>query len=414
MGQWVDRQSGAVGPAWEALWPSGPVPADGVGVPRRVMAFLRQCVEDRTFPGAVAGVWEDGRWRWRAWVGWACLGPNPIPVTWATVFDLASLTKPLGTAARAVWGHLRGAWDLTRPLAEALPVFAEAIPPRRRLRGTDVLNHRAGFPAWAPLYALSRNRRARWRLLCRWPWTASAEPVYSCLGYQWLGLGWSQAGIDLAGWVRQMTRRWPPEVVLQFRPDRRKRRLIAATEWKRRHEWQLLRDFWKDVASLRAWVRRPLQWREDPRWFPDRFLWGEVHDLNAWTLGGVAGNAGLFGNAEGVARAARWWLAWRRVLAPLESDASSGPWCWGWQLGWPGQLGRPASAWSHTGFTGTMVAIDWRRFRIYVLLTHRVHPEVRPIGMNDVRRRWLYLCEAPAVESGSTGQTSASSLPMKG
>ncbi len=395
---------------WDALWPSGPVPADGVGVPRRVLDFLRQGVEERIFPGAVAGVWADGRWRWRAWVGWACLGFSVrdgawavprVPVTWTTVFDLASLTKPLATAARAVWGHLRGAWDLSRPLAEVLPVFAEAIPPRRSLRWTDVLNHRAGFPAWVPLYALSRNGPGRWRLLCRWPWTASAEPVYSCLGYQWLVLGWERQGIDLAGWLRQRTRRGSAGAVLEFRPDRRRRRRIAATEWKRRHERQMLWDFWKDRASVLAGVRRPSVFREDPRWFPDRFLWGEVHDLNAWTLGGVAGNAGLFGNAEGVVRAARWWLTWRRVLRPLESEASSGPWCWGWQSGWPGGPGRPAFVWSHTGFTGTMVAIDWRRGSIYVLLTNRVHPEVRPVVMNDVRRRWLHLCGASDVASGA-------------
>ena len=380
------------GPAWDVLWPTGPVPADGVGVPRRVLAFLRRGVEERVFPGAVAGVWEAGRWRWRAWVGWACLGPPPVPMTWGTVFDLASLTKPLGTAARAVEGHLQGAWDLTRPLAEALPVFGEAPPPRRDLRWIDVLNHRAGFPAWAPLYALSRNRRERWRLLCRWPGTVWAEPVYSCLGYQWLVLGWEQAGIDLAGWVRRKTRRWPAGAVLQFRPDRRRRRRIAATEWKRRHERQMLRDFWRNGPSVVAGVGRLRVLRENPRWFPDRFLWGEVHDLNAWTLGGVAGNAGLFGNAEGVARAARWWLVWRRLLRPLESVPSEGPWRWGWQSGWPGQPGRPASVWSHTGFTGTMVALDGDRERIYVLLTNRVHPEVRPIEMNDVRRRWLELC----------------------
>jgi CubicO group peptidase (beta-lactamase class C family) len=106
----------------------------------------------------------------------------------------------------------------------------------------------------------------------------------------------------------------------------------------------------------------------------------------------VAGNAGLFGAAADVWELARPWLdparrEWTRDRTPDLSEARG--------LAWQGRRGAGSAvpamsdrAFGHTGFTGTSVWIDPEADRIAVLLTNRVHPEVRPIDFNSVRRRF--------------------------
>jgi CubicO group peptidase (beta-lactamase class C family) len=126
--------------------------------------------------------------------------------------------------------------------------------------------------------------------------------------------------------------------------------------------------------------------------FRDGIVWGDVHDGNAYRRGGVAGNAGLFGAAADVWALARNWLdPGRRELTrdrTTELPEARG-------LAWQGSRGAgsavaamSASAFGHTGFTGTSLWIDPEADRIAILLTNRVHPEVRPIDFNAVRRRF--------------------------
>jgi CubicO group peptidase (beta-lactamase class C family) len=119
---------------------------------------------------------------------------------------------------------------------------------------------------------------------------------------------------------------------------------------------------------------------------------GEVHDGNAFRRGGVAGNAGLFGSARDVWALARQWLLDRPAefsadLTPLEPSARG--------LSWQGSRGAGSAiaemsprSFGHTGFTGTSLWLDPDADRIAVLLTNQVHPAVRPVDFNEVRRRF--------------------------
>jgi CubicO group peptidase (beta-lactamase class C family) len=121
-------------------------------------------------------------------------------------------------------------------------------------------------------------------------------------------------------------------------------------------------------------------------------VWGDVHDGNAFRRGGVAGNAGLFGTAQDVWALARTWLdSPRRELASDRTAALAEA----RGIAWQGRRGAgsavegmPASAFGHTGFTGTSVWVDPESGRIAVLLTNRVHPEARAVDFNAVRRRF--------------------------
>jgi CubicO group peptidase (beta-lactamase class C family) len=130
-------------------------------------------------------------------------------------------------------------------------------------------------------------------------------------------------------------------------------------------------------------------------------LRGEVHDENAAALGGVAAHAGLFGTADAVGMAARWWM---RLLAGSSdagvstatarhfterSSVSDSSRALGWDTMRPtSSCGTrlSASAIGHTGFTGTSLWIDPERNLYVVLLTNRVHPTREGDGIQEVRR----------------------------
>jgi CubicO group peptidase (beta-lactamase class C family) len=113
---------------------------------------------------------------------------------------------------------------------------------------------------------------------------------------------------------------------------------------------------------------------------------GVVHDENARLLGGVAGHAGMFANAQDLARFAAWWVSdddavvparLRRDAAACQAEDAAGRRGYGWTC--PGDVfdilgGRwPPTAVSHTGFTGTSLALDPATGRWLVLLTNAVH-----------------------------------------
>jgi CubicO group peptidase (beta-lactamase class C family) len=126
--------------------------------------------------------------------------------------------------------------------------------------------------------------------------------------------------------------------------------------------------------------------------FRQGVVWGEVHDGNAYRRGGVAGNAGLFGTARDVWALARRWMdpSWSALAADRTPDLPEAR-----GLAWQGSRGAGSAvpamsprAFGHTGFTGTSLWVDPETDRVSVLLTNRVHPEVRDPDFQPVRRRF--------------------------
>ena len=280
-----------------------------------------------------------------------------LPLHRDTLFDCASLTKPLITAALV---RALGA-DLDRPVRfeRGMSPFPLGNPTIRQL-----MEHTGGMPGWCPVYTLAPDPG---NALRRLPSLQHARPgagtEYSCTGYillgRWLELETGHSLPELA--ERHLFRPLGVMARAYFPlPAGFPRERVAATELGNRIE--------RDMSGNRA------PHRASP-------IWGEVHDGNAQFLGGAAGNAGLFATVESVAVLAR--AAW----VDRDGVQTSGNFRMGFKNGGDGTC-FPRGTLGHTGFTGTSVCLHLRkRNKISILLTNRLHRR-KPQDILPLRARF--------------------------
>ena len=359
---------------------------------RTIGAWLAGKVEEDWFPGAAWAVGDAHRLIDEGAVGNATVAPKTIGASPATLYDLASLTKPLSTALLAVRLASEGGLRLEDRVDRFLPEWRPAGD-GAALRLLDLLTHRSGLPAWLPLYARAHDVPGRIEFVARTP---PAHPpllgvTYSCPNYLLAGFAIERAaGVPLDSLFQRLVLGPSGVADLMFRPDPFLRDRIAATETGNAHERSLAGPLADGYNG----------WRRD-------LIWGEVHDHNAWSLGGVAGNAGLFGTARAVWSLARVFLRGGPGLLGDEERALFGhdftpglnqARAVGFQLAsTPGCSAGPLlspRSFGHTGFTGTSLWIDPEAERIAVLLTNRVHPVHRDRDLHPLRREFNALARA--------------------
>jgi len=312
--------------------------------------------------------------------GLAVVRPERIPADRDTIFDLASLTKPIATATALLWLVHEGRVHLDDPVAKHLPAFAERDKQAVAVR--HLLTHSAGLKPWRAYHEalLEKERKTGERLLGT---PAARESIIDRTVRSGLvhepGTAAVYGDLDfivLGALVESVSRQPLDEFCAErvFRP------------------LQMNNTFFVRLGDGAAPLPEPLRRRvaatENCPW-RGRVVWGEVHDPNAWAMGGVAGHAGLFAPADDVMRFAESVLdVWhgRSDALPRETlreftrrqDLPQGS---GWALGWDTPAATGSSAGSHfgatsighLGFTGTSLWIDLEREAIVVMLTNRVH-----------------------------------------
>lgn len=333
-------------------------------------------------PGASAAVaaFHEAGWRRAEAAAGARSGADASAVSVETLYDLASLTKPVlaCTLARAM---RRGALGWDTSLGE---ILSEARGTASEHASVELLlSHRAGLEAHVRLrdsgvapgrwLGLCADRR---RAECGGPLPVDGfAPVYSDLGYILLGAALEALlGCPLAESFRR-------EVITPLGLE-----LGSAAEWSRELGPE---RFLARVAPTEVLAERGGE------------LLGVVHDDNAWDLAGeaVAGHAGLFGTARGVAglgiavldglagRRPSWLLP--EELATLVRVRPGGS----LRAGFDGKapVGSSAGerfgvhAFGHLGFTGTSFWCDPTAQIVVVLLTNRVWPTRENISIRSVR-----------------------------
>jgi CubicO group peptidase (beta-lactamase class C family) len=346
-----------------------------------VRALLREAIAGGVFPAAVVEVGNQNGALWREAFGALTFEPSSARATDETIFDLASLTKPLAMTSVTLQLMATHALSIETPVAMMFPEWSGAERASATVR--DLLEHASGLPPRL-LDAPPATRREFEHDICALPleYAPRTRSMYSDLDFILLGFLAEDRGP--ASLARQLSS------ILE-----RLTTVMANTET----------DFlaFGVPADARGHAAPTIAMPEDVR--RGQTLRGTVHDNYAAALGGVAGHAGLFGTASGVGWLARAILRGRGTdqtvpspftpplieLATRKSAVPGSSRALGWDTMLPtsscGSQLSPA-AFGHVGFTGTSLWIDPGLDRYFVLLTNRVCGGGTSEQMQTVRRRF--------------------------
>jgi CubicO group peptidase (beta-lactamase class C family) len=359
-----------------------------------VSKFLLGRIDAGDFPSAVYVVAENGAQVFADALGDAVVAPEKYHASLDTIYDLASLTKPLVTGllcARLVQAE---ALTIDAPVAKYLPEFNR--PDKQSITIRNLLTHISGLPAWRPLYLLASKKEDALTAIASEPleYKPGERVVYSDLGFIVLGLLLQH--LTNTSLVELAQREIFNPLKLQrtfFNPARAMQTGIAACETGNVYE--------RDMCERDFAARSDRPWRSET-------IWGEVHDGNAYFLGGAAGHAGLFSNAVDTLRIANQFIAEQSELLSPETcelfrlnmtEGLNEARSFAWQLAATKDStagpALPAEAFGHTGFTGTSCWIDAAAQRVFILLTNRTHNRSLPFAnINSVRREFNSLAVA--------------------
>lgn len=359
---------------------------------RVIQTALDRAVTDGVFPGAVLAVRRGDGPVARFHAGHLSTVPSGSLVNTSTIYDLASLTKPLATVTALALLIQQGSLRLEDTVAEHLQECAETSIGSATLR--DLLTHSSGLPGWRPFYerinpegkipsSQDERDRAKQAMLG----TISSEtPVYE-RGTRSL---YSDLGFMLLGMiVERRSRQDLGHFFYDYITIPLDGLQIEFVLLERLDEFLACADRDGGIAPT-----------EIDQWRQGRLLYGEVHDQNAAALGGEAGHAGLFGSADAVLAITGEWLhAYHGRKAILDQgivreftrrQKPEGP--SSWALGWdtpsvPSSSGRcfGVRSFGHLGYTGTSIWIDPERELEVVLLSNRVHPSSKNEAIREFR-----------------------------
>jgi beta-N-acetylhexosaminidase len=340
-------------------------------------SLLLSAVADSASPGVAIAVGRHGKLvRLRAFgrTDWSVDAP---PVTPASLFDMASVTKVTATTTAAMILAEAGRLELDAPVVRYLPWWSAGDPRKEDVTVRQLLLHRGGLPPFVRFFLEVEGREGFQKAIgdLELEYTPGDSTVYSDIGM-----------MTVAFVVEELTGR-------------------SLDEFLARRVWGPLgmedTGFRPDSSLLDRIL--PTEVDESYRF---THVHGVVHDENAYALGGVAGHAGLFSSARDLAVLAQTLLA-GGTAPPCDGDPGGGVPCSGTRPG-PVRIAAPTSvelftrrhdqsasralgwdtpaegssagnylserAFGHTGFTGTSLWVDPGLDLFVVLLTSRTNP----------------------------------------
>jgi uncharacterized protein YbbC (DUF1343 family)/CubicO group peptidase (beta-lactamase class C family) len=344
------------------------VDAENVGIdPTRLAGIddvVARAIDAREIPGAVVLIGRRGGVVFAKAYGQRSLEPEPEPMTVDTIFDLASLTKPIATATAMVVLIERGKVRLSDTLGRLLPKF------NNRGKGgitiEQLLRHRSGLIADNPLDDYAQGAEKAWDNLANLGLAEATGEQFTYSDVNYIILG-------------KIVERLSGKPLCEF----------AASE--------VFEPLGMSATRFGIETGKPEDWQNQSiaptEKYEDAWVTGLVHDPRARALGGRAGHAGLFSTAQDLALYAQMILSGgtgldgRRILSPLGVKLMTSPGNTparqrrglGWDIETPygaprGVLFGPTS-FGHTGFTGTSIWIDPATESFVIILTNRVHPD---------------------------------------
>lgn len=376
---------------------------DQVGMDAARLAVIDELVDEGLQRGEMAGavvlVAYRGRTVYLRAFGHRQSQPVEVPMTTDTVFDLASLTKPIATATSVMKLLADGRIQLDDPLAKHLPEFA--ANGKQDVTIAQLLTHQSGLTADNALRDYQDGPETAWQRIWALPLLAEAGSrfIYSDVGFIVLGeLVHRVSGAPLNEFCREHI--FAPLGMREtgYLPAETLRQRAAATE------------------------------QRDGRW-----MCGEVHDPRAYLLGGVAGHAGLFSTAEDLAVYGQMLVQGGQyggvqilppeVVAQMTAPRRTGTGLRG--LGWDIRSGYSSNrgdllssrAVGHGGFTGTGIWIDPQLELVIIFLSNRLHPDgkgsVNPL-IGRIGTAAAAAIETPAATPAAAGEQSSHGSTLSG
>lgn len=308
-------------------------------------------------PGCVVRVGHQGEVIYEKAYGYRQVKPEKVSMTVDTVFDLASLTKPIGTATSILKLSEEGLLDLNAPASMYLPNFNSHGKDKITIK--QLLTHQGGLIPDNSLKDYLEGRETAFAKIN--DLSLRADPgkqfIYSDVGF-----------IVLGELIEKISGMREDEYTTKniFQP-------LKMTE-----SGYLPNDDLKQRAATTQ--ERNGAWMQ-----------GEVHDPRAYEMDGVAGHAGLFSTAQDLSRYAQMVLnrgeldgvrileteTVAKMIAPVQVSSGIRSLGWDKQTGYSSNKGDLLSdqAIGHGGFTGTVLWIDPEQQLYVIFLSNRVHPD---------------------------------------
>ncbi len=359
----------------------------------RIDGLVAQSMKRGDLPGCVVLVMRHGQIVFYRAYGHRQLEPECLPMAKDTVFDLASLTKPVATATSILLLVERGQIRLGDKYADYVPQFRGGG--KDEITIEQMLTHQAGFVPDSPL-AEYDDRQQIWPKLfaLHVDYEPGTQFVYSDVGFQMLGkLVEVVTEQSLDDFARQNIFQPLQMSETGFLPPDDLRQRAATTE------------------------------RREERW-----MRGEVHDPRAFAMGGIAGHAGLFSTALDLASYANMMLhegslrgtqvlssaTVRRMTTPVSVAGHQRGLGWDIQSRYSTNRGELMSerAFGHGGFTGTAMWIDPTNDLAVIFLSNRVHPvgkgmvnplagRIGSVAVASIRNHW------PTIDSQQSSSSTS-------
>ena len=400
----------------------------------QIDALVAADIKDKKLPGAVVLVGHKGKIVFRKAYGNRSLVPTVEKMTVDTIFDVASLTKPIATATSIMILVEQGKLRLNDTIGKFIPeVQDEQV---KRVTIQQLLTHTSGF---APDFDLKEKWTGRDGMLqalykekLRTP--PGTKFVYSDIGFITLGeIVQRVSGSELFAFAGTSVFEPISTSATQFFPSGEPRQgsdgfLVSPITVTTLPIWPKLKDRIAPTENIRGQNSYLGSKFEGDSLIGDKILRGSVHDPTAYRMGGVAGHAGLFSTADDLGRFCQMllnggvvpapvrtgsgsdWIAGRsgaksliatapgsdkivrilsaetvaRMTAPVVVSESGETRTLGWDMNTSFSSNRgdlfPLGSFGHTGFTGTSIWIDRVSQTFVIILSNRVHPD----GKGDV------------------------------
>lgn len=343
---------------------------------RSIDDTMNQAIRDGVFPGAALLVCKQGEIVLRQFYGSRSLIPAPEPVTEDTLFDIASLTKPVATGSLALAAIQEKRLSLDDRLAR---YFGDIPEGKKPITIAHLLAHTSGLPDWKPYYEIvaREHPRSRGKAANRKYFQPKIlnEPLAAGVGEKRI---YSDLGYLLLGFLLEDTYKKPLDLLFEEKIAR---------------PLDLSHTSYLPIGQSRpdavCAATENSAWRK-------KLIVGEVHDDNAYMLGGVAGHAGLFSTVDDLhAFLSAFEVGYRMghrlfsqdaVLKFVGAERNI-------KLGWDTPALENSQAGSyfsknsigHLGYTGCSMWADLEKDFHVILLTNRVHPSAQNDRIKEFR-----------------------------